>query len=528
MCAIWGILALAAGLIVSISAPRPAAALQPANAIPTELRYVPHDAAFFIYADAEKIWKHDLLSQFRKAEKKTFDTVELTIEKSLGAKPDALKSLVVFMPTIKQPDDTRKAGFVLTFAKPFDKKKLEAGVTELFGKNEKVTVHSANETTAVVLLGLDDKYSKPRPANDEGPITKAIQAAATGKHTFVAAVNMANMPDEIRKDDLPGGVRAFQPIFHSESLIATLDLGKSLDLNVRVKTKRAAQAIDAEKALAALAKLLGDELGGEIKPLEMEATKDAALKDLVAVVKAIVDTAKKAKFQIDGNDALMSMSLPLAELPLVNAFSTAVRKIETAASAQVSTNNLKQIALAMHNYHDAIGAFPPAAVCDKKGKPQLSWRVLILPYLDQETLYKQFKLDEPWDSENNKKLIDKMPRVYSLTGKPGGTDTHYRVFVGNGAGFDWVMGSKINNITDGTSNTFMCVTAATAVPWTKPDELEFDPEKDMSKLLGLVVNGKAQVAMFDGSVRSLNKLPSKETLNALITRAGGEVIGNDF
>jgi prepilin-type processing-associated H-X9-DG protein len=191
---------------------------------------------------------------------------------------------------------------------------------------------------------------------------------------------------------------------------------------------------------------------------------------------------------------------------------------------------MKQIGIAMHNYHDLNNQFPPAAVCDKKGKPQLSWRVLILPYIEQEELYKQFKLDEPWDSENNKKLIAKMPPVYAMPGKtkPGDTTTYYRVFVGNGAGFDWVMGGKITNITDGTSNTFMCVTGAEAVTWTKPDELEFDPEKDMTKLIGMVVNGKAQVAMFDGSVRTLSKLPDRKTLNALITAAGGEVVNFDF
>ena len=120
-----------------------------------------------------------------------------------------------------------------------------------------------------------------------------------------------------------------------------------------------------------------------------------------------------------------------------------------------------------------------------------------------------------------------MPSVYAIPGKTndGDTDTYYRVFVGKGAGFDWIMGTRILSITDGTSNTLMCVTAASAVPWTKPDELEFDPDKDMTKLLGAVVNGKVQaVTYFDGSVRTFGKIPNKMTLNALITRDGGEVI----
>jgi len=203
-----------------------------------------------------------------------------------------------------------------------------------------------------------------------------------------------------------------------------------------------------------------------------------------------------------------------------------------AAAAQASANNLKQIAIAMHNYSDNHNStMPPAAVCDKTGKPLLSWRVLILPYIEQDDLFKQFKLDESWDSEHNKKLLAKMPRTYAIPGKnkPGDTNTHYRVFVGNGAGFDWVRGARFPaDFSDGTSNTIMCVTAETAVPWTKPDELEFDPDKDMTRLVGLVANGRMQIALFDGSVRTYAKVPSKQTLHFAITRAGGEVLGSDF
>jgi prepilin-type processing-associated H-X9-DG protein len=495
--------------------------------VPTALQYVPHDAAFFIYADVAGIWTSDLVKTFRAADKKSLDRLAEAV-KEFGVPIDELKSVVLFVPKLKGPQDTERLGVAFTFTKAFDKKALEAGAAKLLPKNAKFTVLAPEEKVALVLVGLGEEHGKPQPA--DGPLTAAIRAAAGGKHALVAGATLGNLPDELRSDVLPRQVQVLRPLFHSEAVSAAITLGKTLDLDVRVKTKREAQAVDAEKALAALVTLITDELGRELPDLEKEADKDAGLKDLVKVFKASLDAAKAAKFAVDGTEARLTASLPLNGLPLVSAYLTATTRVTGAAAAQQSANNLKQIALALHNYHDAIGTFPPAAVCDKKGKPQLSWRVLILPYIEQNELYKQFKLDEPWDSEHNKKLIAKMPPVYAIPGKskPGDTDTYYRVFVGNDAGFDWVMGGKIVGITDGTSNTIMVVTAAEAVPWTKPDELEFDPEKDMTKLIGMVVNGRAQVAMFDGSVRTLNKLPSKATLHALITKNGGEVIGNDF
>jgi hypothetical protein len=523
-------LALAAAVVAvgPFAAPAPLAAKPkaPDAATVTALQYVPADAALFLHADVNAVWNHEAVKGFRAADKNTFGRLEDDAAKALGSKLTDLKTLTFFVPTLKQPQDMEQYGVVLTFANAYDKKKLTAGVEDMLPKNAKVNVVAASDTVAVVLVGLDGKYGKPKPPGGDGPLSGALASAASGKHTLVAGATLASMPDELQADNLPGQVRPLQPLFRAETLVATVDLGKSLDLSVRVKTKREAQAVDAEKAMAALVKMLADEADRELPDFEKDAGKDMGMKDVVAVLKATLTAAKGAKFAVDGTEARGTISLPLNGLPLASAYSAAALKVQSAAAVQRSANNLKQIALAMHNYHDATGAFPPAAVCDKNGKPQLSWRVLILPYIEQDALYKQFKLDEPWDSENNKKLIDKMPNVYAMPGKarPGDTTTYYRVFVGNGAGFDWVAGKKIVNITDGTSNTFMCVTAADPVVWTKPDELEFDPEKDMTKLMGLVVNGKAQVAMYDGSVRSLAKIPAKETLHALITAAGGEVV----
>src|SRR5262245_60529094 len=145
-----------------------------------------------------------------------------------------------------------------------------------------------------------------------------------------------------------------------------------------------------------------------------------------------------------------------------------------------SSNNLKQIAIAFHSFHDVHGAFPASAITDKNGKALLSWRVALLPYLEEDNLYKEFKLDEPWDSKHNKKLLEKMPQVYAptITGKPAKPyTTFYQVFTGPGTMFDpkrtrgtgiGTLGSRLADVTDGLSYTVLATEAAEPVLWTKP------------------------------------------------------------
>jgi prepilin-type processing-associated H-X9-DG protein len=199
---------------------------------------------------------------------------------------------------------------------------------------------------------------------------------------------------------------------------------------------------------------------------------------------------------------------------------------EAARRAQC-TNNLKQMALAYHNVHSANNAFPAPAITDKDGKPLLSWRVAILPYLEQQELYNKFKLDEPWDSPHNKALIKEMPQVYLCLSRKGAAEgtTTYRVFVGEGAMFQQGLGTPIQSITDGTSNTIMIVESTDAVPWTKPDDLKFDLNaKPSLNGAGSPHAGGFNAAFADGAVRFISSKVNVEVLKALITRTGGEVI----
>jgi hypothetical protein len=495
-----------------------------------ELRYVPADAAYFIHADVAAIWNHPIVASIRKADAPLAEELAKGGKTLFGMSPDDLKTAVAFGPNLKDPRDLQKFGVVVTFKKAFDREKLKKGAEQLLRGNAVVSVVEVNDRTALVLANLGDEYAKPQPADKNGPLTTGLQEAGTGKHALVAGITLANLPEQLRSDELDGKFGPFKPLINSTAIFATLGLGKTIDIDVRVKTGTAAQAIECEKSLGVLLGMIQDEVVSDgLKAVEPEAAKNPMFKDLAALLKAARTAARDAKFSTLGNEARLNASIP-ADLPFTGAYLAAKQKVQEAAAAMVSINNLKQIGIAMHNYHDTHGSFPPAAACDKTGKPLLSWRVLILPYVDGGELFKEFKLDEPWDSANNKKLLAKMPKVYTIPGKtkPGDTNSHYRVFVGNGAGFDWIMGGKIQNITDGTSNTLLCVTAETAVPWTKPDELDFDPEKDMTRLVGEVVTGRIQAVFFDGSVRTFAKVPAKMTLHAIITRAGGEVISDDF
>jgi RNA polymerase sigma factor (sigma-70 family) len=200
---------------------------------------------------------------------------------------------------------------------------------------------------------------------------------------------------------------------------------------------------------------------------------------------------------------------------------------EQADRAQ-SMDNLKTLGLAMHNYHATYGSFPPAAVYSKDGKPLLSWRVLLLPFLDQQDLFRQFKLDEPWDGPTNKKLLAKMPEIYAIP-RAKAKESHataYQVFTGAGTIFPSPKASRIADITDGTSNTILIVEADEPVPWTKPADLPYDPNKPLPKLGGVTKQGFS-TAFADGSARFFKRTIKEATLRALITSNGGEAIHED-
>jgi len=289
--------------------------------------------------------------------------------------------------------------------------------------------------------------------------------------------------------------------------VISANVPPKLSLDVRVQSKDEDSAV-ALRGLVISAIQLGREKLEQAKPAEREAAE--------AIIRLITP-------QVKGDQLVISRVQDDAEVQtLLKAVVPLVQAARTAASRDQSKNNLKQIALAMHNHHDATTRFPGQAIRSKDGKPLLSWRVAILPYIEHMGVYQQFHLDEPWDSEHNKTLIAKMPASYAspaltsaqrakgltsylapLSRKPAATIKANEPSAMEMI-FDNPEGNRLNEITDGTSNTIMVLEAhpKSAVIWTKPDDLVLDEKKPFAGLEGQP--NAFSAAFADGSVRSIS------------------------
>ena len=275
-----------------------------------------------------------------------------------------------------------------------------------------------------------------------------------------------------------------------------------------------ARDADAAQALRRLARGGLDHLAGEGR-------RDPGLAPLAAAI-------GRLKPEVNGDRVILGADPEkTAELLIMP-----IRQAREAARRSQCVNSLKQIGLAMHNYHSAHNAFPAAYSAGPDGKPLLSWRVHILPYLEQKALYDEFHLDESWDSPHNKGLVARMPPVYVCPsgGRAVAREgrTTYLTPRGPATSFPGARAIKIQEITDGTSNTILVVDAgdSAAVAWTKPDDWEVPADLAPRGPFGHHLAG-TNFAFADGSVRFIKETVAPQILKALLTRDGGEVVSSD-
>lgn len=209
-----------------------------------------------------------------------------------------------------------------------------------------------------------------------------------------------------------------------------------------------------------------------------------------------------------------------------------LRGSRVSATHMQCRNNLRQIGLALHNYHDKYNCFPPQYLADAEGKPMHSWRVILLPYLDESALYARYKFDEPWDGPNNSRLLSSMPTVYRCPSdtKPGQTMTNYAAVAGPNSIFRGATPVKVGEVTDGSSNTLIVgevLASGAAIPWMAPVDVDITAHPKIGDPAGFSSKhtGGAKFTLADGSVRFIPETIAASTLEALFTSAGGEPVG---
>jgi hypothetical protein len=196
--------------------------------------------------------------------------------------------------------------------------------------------------------------------------------------------------------------------------------------------------------------------------------------------------------------------IQLDAAPLMAIAALVSQRVTNQMATSAARDQLRRIAIAIHNFHDAHGHFPPPAEGrDDQGKPRLSWRVHLLPYLDEAELYAQFRLDEAWDSPHNRPLVDKIPQAFASPKLPEG-HTVLLAPVGEKTIFGGTEPVRVQDVTDGTVNTVMVVMVAPdrAVPWTAPEDFAFDPAQP-SVGMARDPSGHFPVVFADGSYRLL-------------------------
>ena len=532
----WAGAAFALGLLLAASV----RADEPAGTAPAELDWIPPTCAGFLHVRV-----HDLLSgpvgktlvkAVSAGDPKAIDV----FERELGIPLMRIDRVTVLLPMIDER--AHEPGIVVrvTTTRPYDRRDVLAALkvrddadrpakssSDFHMLPGKGALHFSDERTITLMSGeagglaLLARYLGPKKP---GPLSAALQTAA-GKNQIVAGLDLSQVP-RVPPEALPDELRGLRTILDAKTATFTANLGdEKSDLAIGFRFGDKADATEGKTTLADGLKALSGFLDKFATDLNRDPKNNAVQ---LAVLKEIQNGLASAKISQTDADLHVTAQLNSAG-PLGVLASQGAELIKTGSSRTQSQINLKQIGLAFHNYADTYqGVLPPAAIIDKNGRPLLSWRVAILPYIEQDNLYKQFHLDEPWDSEHNKALIVHMPKIYMLPGDANKHDlpsTYYQVFVGPHAAFEGKTGLRFPaSFPDGTSNTIWTAEAEEAVPWTRPADIEYDPTK-MPKI-GFHFGDRSNIGFADGSVRALKKSIPEKVWHLLIQRDDGNVIPN--
>jgi len=367
------------------------------------------------------------------------------------------------------------------------------------------------------------KYIDHPPA--AGPLHELV--AKTDLNHDILGVGVAgelaglaeNPPAEL---NLPAQGKALLKLLsHVQSGDLVIDVGSAPAFGLNMNFDQADNADKFQKQISAFV-----EMGKAMVQFSLPEADFPPQVDKTAVVELVTETVSSAAVKRQDQTVTISAATPKDFHPrLEEILPGVVEAARTAAREAKTQSNLKQVGLAIHLFEDLHGRLP-ADIVSEDGKPLLSWRVELLPYLEAGAEYQQLRRNEPWASEHNAKILAKMPPVFALGVDPAGGKTDILAPSGEGTWLDTKMPVKLVDITDGAALTAMLmqVQPEHAVPWAKPGDYVFDPQNPAAGLGASADVENVTVLLCNGAVVSVKKALAPEQWLALFSRAGGEVI----
>jgi hypothetical protein len=523
---------------------------QAPTALPTDLDLVPRDAAAFFHFRANDIWQTDWLKDARQLLDRAGPEAWKDFVKKSPIDPGTIDRITLIMvtpQTLGEPfpqvdPEAMSALVVVRTSKPFDRLALLQAIQsrekaynrQLYYFNEDLWSSLVLVDEQTFLVGSEDaivRWFDMRRAKNAGPLQVALAEAP--KHHVTIGLNPGALGKEAQQMPPP-----VAKLFEAQCALATLDLAKEIRLDLRLEYEKAEQAAAGEKAVRDSLELARQGLTIPIGMIEQEMKnqpdKIESLPESFAMLMALgflrevdvqlknltiqrqgatvtvpfrtqrMDSAGAAGIVMLGAIVSFGRSANMA----FNMVGQAIGKEIGGPAKDPMQEYMKTLHAALEKYQADKGSYPAPAVLDKEGRPILSWRVALLPYFGDEgkALYNEFRLDEPWDSLNNKRLLKKLPKaLQSPYGYYGWGLNKYmtetQMLVGKETPF---VGGKGPRKADLPAKSLLLVNASNLkVYWTKPADIVYAAEKPLGELFNPPPKPGRNAVFFGGGANSI-------------------------
>lgn len=496
---------------------------------PLNLRFIPEEAVAAVVVQPRAFLTADAMEML------PVEVLSAAAIDELGVDPVDVKQVVLVVGP-PSPQGPPQVGVVVHLTKEYEREAIVSKLVAMGKENGFATGGMPNAKTVWMAQPGIGPAMKVADGKGDSPLLTLMREKADPSSHVQAYVSVAAVRDFAKvmlqmAPPLPGPFAGAKQLPDQlDSIRLSANVGEAIELKLSLDAVDEAAGAEVEQLLN-MALAVGKQIAmSEAVPPQLAQSDDPVEQASAKYIKRMIDLwAKMLTPTRDGSEVVIQLETPggVASLGVMAAMAMpAVANARESARSALSKSNLRQMAIALISHEVRAGQLPPPAIVDADGKPLLSWRVAILPYIDQQNLYEAFHLDEPWNSEHNRKLLSAMPNLFQNPNLPESHKTTYLLVTGPGTMFpEQGKPSATSRAIDGSTNTICVVEvdAEAAVEWTRPADWQFDPDEP-NRNLGELRDGVFNAVFVDSHVEEVSVDVDWDVLRAMFTAAGGEVI----